>query len=1025
LKRNGPSDYEPNKPNNNGLNNPNNRPNYNQSGNNNHGNRKPSSGIPGFKGPVKKNSNSGSKQNIPNNNGYNNTPNNSGFNNTPNNNGYNRSMSNNNNNNDYYSNLGQNNNRSDNPNVNIKNNMRPNGPIDKNKFNDGYMPNKMRPGFKKSPGKNGPKKFLSKKNLFLALKISLVLFIVGILAVTGVIINAIYSYNKSELKVSDEQLSLDNLTTTIYDGDGEICAQLNNGANKDFVPLSQIPEDLQNAFIALEDERFREHNGFDAFGFARGMLTTVLGKSSGGSTLTMQLVKNITEESERSYKRKIIEIYRAINIEKRLTKDKILEKYLNIIYMGTDVQGEGKISVYGVKAAAIRFFDKDISEDEELTLAECAVISGITQNPIDYMPKNEENQDNIKNKARYSVLPKMLEQGYIDEAQYEKALTELDTMEFKNVALNYAVNTEQSYFVDAVIEQAIDEISEKTGATETEVRSWIYTKGYKIYTTIDTKVQEKMDEVFLDEDTYFAHNGEKYTGEPKKDSEGNDITNYNIQAGMVILDPETGYVKALYGGRGSKKTNSGSNLATGYGGSGRPPGSSFKPVSVFAPALENGTINPGTVIDDYPLYTDNTKTERKPKNASANKYYGLITSRKALTVSSNVVTTRLYNEYLDTDYILDTLGKLNLYDEEINSDLDKSYNLPLGQSINATPLSMGAAYCTFANGGVYNEATTYTKIVDSENQTVIDKTKADKNQTVVFSEQTSYLITDMLKDVLDTSEGTATGYGITNKNGKTISAAGKTGTTSSATDRWFVGYTPYYVGSVWYGDENSYPLPSTTSKDHLKIWNAVMEAVHEDLEPADFEKPIGIVEMDLCKYSGDLPSSICSKDPEGNAIHTEIVNEKYKPTSKCTVHVENNYCLDAYEKTGRYYVAGANCTNVVKKVLRQRDNGFYEVPVADLKYIIDIAYTSFTGDCPIHGGGTYSGEDPDASETPTETPTESDETESPTPTISDPTDLPTITVTDDVTIEPTETPTDDETTETPEPTADSQNNGNN
>jgi len=953
LKTNGPSDYEPPINSNNnrshGSNRPNNRPNFNQSGNNIPGNNRPNSGIPGFKGPVINNpNNSSSRQsNIPNN----------------------RKSSNNvinSNNQDYYN---------QNPNSLNRSNMSQNS-TNNNKFSR-TLPNRTRSGYYNNPNNmNQNKGFFTKKRILMLLKYIAIAGIIGVIAVAGVIYHTISSYNKSPRKLTDSQLTLANLTTSIYDKDGQLMQKLTNDANKDFIPLSQIQPELQNAFIALEDERFYSHHGVDYQGFMRGMITTLIGSPSGGSTLTMQLVRNITDYRDSGYQRKILEMYRALELEKRLTKKKILEKYLNIIYMGTDPDPKDTVSVYGVKSAAIRFFDKDISEGKKLTPAECAIIAGITQMPNYYMPCNKVNQDHILKKAREIVLKKMYEQKYLDAAQYEKARTE--EVVFKKGNLKLGSSTEQSYFVDAVISQAKSDIAKSTGTKEGLASTNIYTQGYKIYTTFNKSIQDKMDSVFLNEQKYFGSTiGKKFTStDPAEKALNNKI--YNPQAGMVIIDPKTGYVQALYGGRGKKSGAMKSNYATGVGmgTGGRGPGSSFKPVSVYAPALDAGIINPGSVVDDAPLYElDSAGKERYPKNYTPNTYNGMITVRQAVTISDNIVVAKLFKK-LDKTSVIDTLDKMNLYDKESDKNGDKfkvaSYNVPLGESVSETPLKMAAAYSSFVNGGLYTEPTVYTKILDCQNNVIIDKTKGQtkSKKTLVFSEQTAYLMTSMLKSVVEAKDGTAYGRTIHNKNNQIIETAGKTGTTSSDKDRWFVGYTPYYVGAVWYGDDASLPLLSDTKRDHLNIWSDVMSAVHQDLGAATFTKPGGIDEVDLCKYSGLLPSGLCSKDPQGNAIKKDLVNKKFEPKKMCDVHVESQYCQEAFNKYHKLYLAGPGCPRdkLFTKVLRQRNDVLKTVHPQDLQLILDISYTAITDKCPIHTG-TYTGENtPQPSITPTETP---------------------------------------------------------
>ncbi|MDD3165507.1 MAG: PBP1A family penicillin-binding protein [Oscillospiraceae bacterium] len=693
-------------------------------------------------------------------------------------------------------------------------------------------------------------------------------FLVGVLAMlVFACIFAVYVKTDltSQLNLSMDGFSLDQTSMIYYQdqktGDYLELQQLYGTENRIWASYEEIPKDLIFACVAIEDKRFYEHKGVDWLRTLKASANMFLGGSTtyGASTLTQQLIKNLTGEEEVTVRRKILEIFRALKFEQKYSKEMILEWYLNTIYLG-----EG---CYGVKSAAQVYFGKELSE---LTLAECASLIGITNNPSIFDPylnqkKNRERQE--------TILAQMLEQGYIEtEAEYDAAIAQ--KMVFQNTSgesQNDDTGSEYySYFIDQVIRDVTADLSAATGYDDTIVSQMIRSGGYSIYTTIDLDVQSMVDAVYTD-----------LTNIPGTTSE------QQLQSAIVILDNETGDVKAIAGGVGEKTGSLTFSRATQ---SQLSPGSTIKPITVYAPALELGKINPATVYDDSP-YTA-TGSSVWPKN-SGGGYAGLTSIKSAVARSLNTVAVKVVSD-LTPEYCY-TFAKEKLGMAGLVSDVlinGASYTdvalspLAMGSlTRGVSVLQMAQAYETFANQGTFRKARTYTKVLDADGNVILDNTQQEQQS---MSETAAYYMTYMLKNAVETG----TGYPARLDN---MPVAGKTGTTDDDKDRWFVGYTPYYCAAVWcgYDDPEEVNLSSSSTNPSAYLWQKVMESVHAKLETKEFVQPSTMVSASYCLDSGLLATQWCQKDPRGSRVTSGLFSIYDVPTTYCTTHVEAQICEES------------------------------------------------------------------------------------------------------------------------------------
>ena len=748
-----------------------------------------------------------------------------------------------------------------------------------------------------------------RKFLTTILKNLTIFFLILFLVVSGIVVGAVVGYIRSAEPITPSQLTLKGFTSSVYDKDGQKFASLASEKNREMVDSQFIPQNLKYAFVAIEDKRFYVHPGVDFIRFANAIFSFLMpgGDKPGGSTITQQLVKNITGDDQKSIKRKIQEQWRAIQLEQKLTKDQILETYLNIIGMGENCSG--------VQAASKLYFNKDV---KNLTLAECASLAGITNLPGSYAPINEKNkQNNIKRQK--IILKEMLGDDFIKQAEYDQAVNE--KLNFADVNRPGAKMTStQAYFTDQVVYDVKKGLMEK-GYSEDVALKMIYNNGLKIFTTVDAKVQKAMDNVFLNKKNLGIIN--KTAGQP--------------QAAMVILDSTNSQIRALYGGLGDKQGASLNRASSSL--MQRQPGSTFKPIAVYGPAINEKIITPATVVDDAPVYMLGIGSGKYPQNYD-NTYHGLTTIRDAIKNSINVVAAKTWMDLLGCDNSLAYLKKVN-----INRDSEKYVSIAMGglhQGVN--PLQMAAAYVPFVNKGLYYEPKTYTKVEDMDGKVLLE-TKAKSN--IVYDEEAAFVMTSMLRDV--PRYGTAYPYGLL-QDGQ-MPTAGKTGTTGDNKDKWFVGFSPYYVGAVWYGYDQPRVLSSVEYSRALMTWHDVMEDVHKGLSPVQFAEPADIVRKKICIYSGKTAGPLCEKDPRGNSVREEIFIKGTEPKDNdiCDAHKLVKVCKTDVDSFGRPRLATKSCpaSTVLEKAFVQRKVPYLPISADDI-YPSDWKYEKPSEYCRVH-----------------------------------------------------------------------------
>ena len=789
---------------------------------------------------------------------------------------------------------------------------------------------------KKQKALRSKKKKVGKKLGVIFLKAFLVCMIAVVVIIGCAGIGIIKGVIDNAPDITSESVIPKGYKSTVYDSEGNKMQELiASGTNRTMVTIDQIPKHVQDAFIAIEDERFYEHNGIDIQGIGRAGVTFITSgfkKMQGASTITQQLLKNnvfdfMSEEGlADSIERKIQEQFLAIELEKTMEKDEILQAYLNTINLGQNT--------LGIQAASNRYFGKDVSE---LSIAEGAVLAGIAKNPEGYNPiRNPE--DNKKRTAL--VLNNMREQERITQVEYEEAIAEDVYSHIKNVNESVSESAKvNSYFTDAVVNTVLEDLKELKGYSDTQAYNMLYGGGLKIYTTMDPAIQKIMDEELANPDNfpdtfkigleyamttvkadgtttnysqemmqaYFKEkNGGKtyellYADEeaaqaaideyeatvidPKDKVYRNVKMTVQPQVSMVVMDQYTGEVKGILGGRGEKTANLTLNRATDAI---RQPGSTFKVVAAYAPALDAAGMSLATTQYDGPyIYEDGTDM-RLVKNWSGDPYTGWTPIRYAIQQSKNVMAVKTYTQngsalglsYLDK-FGISTIQTIT----DANGRNDYGPTVALGGlTVGVTNLELTGAYATIANEGFYQEPIFYTKIEDHDGNIIIDKT-VDRESHSVISKENAWLLTSAMQDVVTKGTG-----GAVNFPGMTI--AGKTGTTSDDKDVWFVGYTPYYTAGVWAGyDIPTSKLKGTGEKNyHKKLWKSVMSRIHEDLENKAFEKPEDIIEVAVCSESGKLPvPGLCDMDPRGCIVNEYFV-KGFEPIETCDVHIIAKVC---------------------------------------------------------------------------------------------------------------------------------------
>ena len=673
-------------------------------------------------------------------------------------------------------------------------------------------------------------------------KVVLTAFLVAVISVCLIIGSvAVYLFNFYDYGEVDnlDELKL-NLTTTIYvqsktTGEWEEYQRLYSEENRIWISLDDMPKDLQNAFISVEDERFYEHAGVDwkrtAYAFANSIFH--FSSTQGGSTINQQLIKNLTGERDQTASRKIKEILRALDIDEKYSKDTILECYLNTISLGG--------TMCGVEVASNYYYGKPA---KEMTLNECAALAAMVKGPEIYRPDKfpEKNKE-----RRKLVLKKMLELGKITKAQYDEAVNE----ELLIVASDYSIKKIEinSYFVDALIDNVIDDLSQKYNYDKTTAEKKFYTGGYKIYSSLDPDIQNTMENVFLDTDKYFT----------QKSKSNSEIT---PEAAMTIMDYQ-GHIVAMVGGKGVKDRNRGLNRAYD---SPRQPGSTMKPIGSYALAIDKNLITYSSIVVDEPIKNYFGNGKAGPKNWY-NSYRGNITVKYALQQSVNTIPCKLVNELgIDTCYnfLTSSLGMKHMTDADKNIS-----SLGIGGChYGITTTESAAAYAIFGNGGNYYTPVTYYKVTNQSGDEVILKPDDPIN---AIGEDSATVMNYLLQNVINAGTGGgARGY-------SKLPTYAKTGTADASNDLWFVGGSPYYVGSVWYGFDKSERINAAAAAQ--RIWVAVMKDVHKDLEYKDFNYSDNVVKKSYCSETGLVASAGC---PVGG---TGYYKKSYAPV--CSDHKDS------------------------------------------------------------------------------------------------------------------------------------------
>ena len=753
-----------------------------------------------------------------------------------------------------------------------------------------------------------------KLSIFRVILVSIILIgFIGAGAVAGIVMGIIK--NTEPIDPSNIYAMLDE-SSFIYDSEGELIEKIESNNFRVIIDYSEMPKHLKDAFVAIEDERFWTHKGIDIKRIFGAFWTNFrTGSRQGASTINQQLAVNLyLDRSDSSYTRKIKDAYYGIVLDRQLSKEQILEAYLNTIYLGS--------GAYGVQAASQVYFSKDA---KDLTIAESALIAGITKYPSRNTPIITLKKEDVKehhiilddSDSQYTivmnekideyvisrqklVLNAMKRLGYITEAEYEDALNEDVKSSLKP---NRQIDENISSFFGDLVKRDVLQALENSGYSEDEAFNMLYSGGLRINSTLDTRIQKILDEEYskssnfpkigsADRAKLLAKEG--FTEDDEKnilDADGQ----IQPQSAMVISDPKTGEIKAIVGGRNTSGQRVLNRALTP-----RQPGSAIKPIAVYAPTIESG-YTAGSIIDDIPLYLNNASPDTPWPRNFYKSYRGLITLREGVERSSNTVAVKLaatmsgdQNSSINTMIeSMKNMGITTVHTREnpltINGKryTDETLATALGgMTKGVSPLEMTAAYNVLANGGLYTKPTTFTTVYDRHGNLILEN-KPEQHRAI--TEQSAYIVTDLLRGVISSARGTGRGASI-----GSMPVAGKTGTTDDQKDAWFVGYTPYYSAATWIGSDQPVSL-SSGSPAAAKLWSTVMKRVHEELPVKNFEQPSDIVRVNICTISGKLPNEYCSLDPRGSTITTEIFAKGTAPTDYCDVHV----LADIHTPTGK------------------------------------------------------------------------------------------------------------------------------
>ncbi len=767
----------------------------------------------------------------------------------------------------------------------------------------------------------------------LVIKILIIILLLVAVVGAGITIGAIYGAFGDEFKITVEELVKPASNSIIYDSDGNVIAELSGDANRKNITLEDMSPYLANAYVAIEDERFEKHHGVDLLRTGKAIVTFIINRGSssfGGSTITQQLVKNITEEDDdeglAGMIRKVKEWAKAYQIERLISKEQILELYLNTIFVG----GQNNC---GVETGAYYYFNKSA---KDLTLVECAYMAGINSAPNSYNPygtkaygEDETKTKRINNKTKV-VINKMLELGSISQEERDNAIKEIDEQGIKFTQGEKTTN--YSYHTDALINQVVQDLMVEKNLSKAAAQTYLETQGLKIYSTEVPSIQASAEE---------AMNNSNRT--KTVDDKGNTIL---AQAAIVIIDHKTGYVLGCVGGLG-EKTARGLNRATQ---STRQPGSTIKPIADVIPGLEERIITAATLYNDTASTFELPGFTYTPKDNN-NSYRGIISVRQAIETSQNIPFVKIMRELTPAKGIeyLRKMGVSTLDDEKDGLAAVSIGGLTHGIS----PLEMAAAYGTIANDGVYVEPTFYTKVLDSNGNLILE---AKQESHRAFSEATAYIAKNILTGPVTAANGTARKCAISGKD-----VAAKTGTSSEDKDRWLCGFTNYYTAAVWYGYDDPHTVVTSGISPATLIWSAAMTPIHKGLDSSRFKVPSNIITATICRDTGKLASDTCTN------TYSEIFEKGTIPES-CEGHKGYLICED----TG--LLANQYCTHtktIYKSYLIEKEKlGLWNTPSNSQETVIPETYCEVHKK-PVEKPKPVEPEDPDDTENPDDDKTES------------------------------------------------------
>lgn len=758
--------------------------------------------------------------------------------------------------------------------------------------------------------------------------------LVGIVTISGFV----FAIIKTSPPLSIEAVKDLDQASQLFDATGEFMDEVLTSEKRYVIPLEEMPLNVRNAFISIEDERFYEHSGIDVQRILGALITDIkkiLNKQTGlhgASTITQQVIKNNILTNEVSIIRKIREIYLALELEKQMSKDEILQVYLNTIFVGGNA--------YGVEAGALQYFSKSA---KDLTLAQSAFLAGSTQHPTRYYSSavNEEDSQFYKNRT-LTVLSKMLELGYVGREEYDNAVNEVNNNQigFNIKRVNDSYNYE--WFSRPVVEELTKDLKEVYGYTDEEIKLHLRNDGLKIYTTMDRNLQNYSQDV-LNNATNYINLGEW--------TDKNGII--QPQMSSVVIDFKTGHVKSIIGGRGNQDANSYNRAASDKFL--RSIGSTTKPLTAYTPLIDLKLGHAGTGVEDSPLSKELSSKYGgwNPSNEVKGNFLGYTNARYSLERSINLSSIKVV-DLINLENALDYGLKFGLHYND-NSKYSIA-TLALGQFNNdpnnldgGNTLILASAYSAFANGGVLTEPITYTHIVDKNGKVILENIP---EKTQVVSPQTAYIMYDLLKGPVERYSSRPAKFG-------DIPVAGKTGTTENNKDLWFAGITPYMAGAVWIGADkptelkDKYGNKPFSGSTASALFGKIMAKAHESLPPVDIPRPEGIVSANICSVSGMLATSYCRSDPRGSKVYTEIFTKGTVPTHTCDIHIP----VTINSLTGT--IATANTPNYLRETRIFLNRKYTpSVYLSDQKYVAPKVY-DYEQYTPEENGLEDDGTDPD------------------------------------------------------------------